>query len=201
MAWDFYIYGIHHSIFKEKLKNKLPEFPIAADTQLEIQQKFENRMDIVDLQNLYDSIYPHFKGDESCLDFFMTELFWYRSKAINFAQAQMVGYLNADFDWASDENLIKCYDFAMILRKNEIVAFLDWLILITSLLTDEPNPQQYFHIIYPEKWLLEAQKLQVNGHLKGDEFEYFGDYIFGYSKLRKEFAQADYDYYYWEDSI
>jgi hypothetical protein len=201
MAWDFYICGIHHSIFKEKLKNKLQEFPIATNTQLDFQKKFENGIDIVDLQNLYGSIYRHFKDGQSCRDFFMKQLFWYRSKALNFAQAQMVGYLNSDFDWAADEYVIKYCNYAMILRKNEILAFLDWLILITSLLTDEPNPQQYFHITYSEKWLLEAQKLQTNGHLNGDEFEYFGDSIFGYSERRKEFAQEDYDYFYWYDSV
>jgi hypothetical protein len=201
MAWTFHIYGIHHSIFKEKLKNKLHEFSIAVDTQLEIQQKFENEIDIVDLQNLYDSIYPHFKKDESCSSFFMDELFDIYDKKICFAMAQMVGYYNSEFDWTADEYVIKSHDHATILRKNEILAFLDWLILITSLLTDEPNPQPYFHITYPEKWLLEAQKLQVDGHLEGDEFEYFGDYIFGYSELRKEIEQSNYDYYYWEDSI
>ncbi|MEY4935599.1 MAG: hypothetical protein RIS64_1958 [Bacteroidota bacterium] len=39
--------------------------------QLEIQQKFEDGIDIVELEALYDSIYPHFKGDESCREFFM----------------------------------------------------------------------------------------------------------------------------------
>ncbi len=201
MAWDFFIYGIHHSIFKEKLKTKLQEFPIAPEMQLEIQKKFENGMCIVDLEDLYDSTYRHFNDYGSCLDFFMKELFWLRSKKICFAMAQMVGYLNSNFDWAADEYVVKQKNNAMILRKNEILSFLDWLILISSLFTDELNPQQYFHISHPEKWLQEAQKLRANGHLNGDEFEYFGDYMLTYSELRKEFAQADYDYYYWWDSI
>jgi hypothetical protein len=71
MAWDFYIYGIHHSIFKEKLKNKLHEFPIAAAAQLEIQIKFENGMEIDDLEALYGSIYRHFADGGSCRDFFI----------------------------------------------------------------------------------------------------------------------------------
>lgn len=198
MSWDFYIYSIKHQTLKDNLREVLGKVKVSKGDQAFFKRKFENSVEIEDIEMLKYSMYVDCKPGEWREMFLprlgIAELESFRSKSSCFAMAQMVSYY--DESLPNPHARFKQGKYGMILSYAEIARLLKWLTIISRLL-DGTNPSELFWEGYNEELILEAQKLMNKGGCERQEF-------IGFRHLHSMFNNwnilGEGYYYHWHNS-